>query len=480
MLNKVKSRFSGKYIILLFLILFIFAITFADEYNIPQKPASIDVTDIDLDGDFDIILGHDCHQGDYWGMISILKNNYNCEFTLVDTFPTFAYETSIQANKVNINEYPDIIANDYNTSIPSPVFTIINDYELFCWNYITQFCYNFITIMKYITFHSTISDLVDLVFISNVNYLWGVMYNDASGQFSEPEYYYLDYPPTDIDVGDLNGDGREDIVVSGQDVEIYFNYESGFDCYLLGDHELRVRIADVDDDGDNDIIGLTSLYAMGSTGITIYENLGYNNFIEHDQFLFQPDTGYLQVSDLNNDGLIDLICSGNYNNGIYILYNNGNSNFSEPQFFFTGEDTRKLHCEDLDNNNYNDIIALIHYTIAPDFGRLHILFNDGNGNFVEEPQVGINEECIMNNEKFKLTNYPNPFNPETMIELSIKENETGTLTIYNMKGQLLETYEYKAGNHELNWDAAQYSSGIYFYKLETQSYTETKKMIMLK
>jgi hypothetical protein len=81
---------------------------------------------------------------------------------------------------------------------------------------------------------------------------------------------------------------------------------------------------------------------------------------------------------------------------------------------------------------------------------------------------------------FMNSNYPNPFNPETIIEFSIKENETGSLTIHNTKGQVLETHNYETGEHELTWDATQYGSGIYFYKLETQSYTETKKMIMLK
>ena len=81
---------------------------------------------------------------------------------------------------------------------------------------------------------------------------------------------------------------------------------------------------------------------------------------------------------------------------------------------------------------------------------------------------------------FLCSNYPNPFNPETKIEFSIKEGENGSLSIYNTKGQLLETRHYEAGEHKLTWDAIQYGSGIYFYKLETQSYTETKKMIMLK
>ena len=99
--------------------------------------------------------------------------------------------------------------------------------------------------------------------------------------------------------------------------------------------------------------------------------------------------------------------------------------------------------------------------------------------YIEVMETGV-EHNIVSPETLLCKNYPNPFNPETIIEFSIKEGENGSLTIYNTKGQLLETYEYEAGNHELTWDAKQYGSGIYFYKLETQSYTETKKMIMLK
>ena len=87
---------------------------------------------------------------------------------------------------------------------------------------------------------------------------------------------------------------------------------------------------------------------------------------------------------------------------------------------------------------------------------------------------------VLPQNTFLCRNYPNPFNPDTKIEFSIKEGENGTLSIYNTKGQLLETHQYKAGEHELAWDATQYGSGIYFYKLETQSYTETRRMLMLK
>ncbi len=87
---------------------------------------------------------------------------------------------------------------------------------------------------------------------------------------------------------------------------------------------------------------------------------------------------------------------------------------------------------------------------------------------------------VLPQNTFLCSNYPNPFNPSTFIEFSIKEGETGKLTIYNTKGQVIETRTYEAGSDYYKWDGTEYGSGIYFYKLETQSYTETKKMIMLK
>jgi len=95
-------------------------------------------------------------------------------------------------------------------------------------------------------------------------------------------------------------------------------------------------------------------------------------------------------------------------------------------------------------------------------------------------QIEDNQTPDLPTESMLQGNYPNPFNPNTMISFSIQDGESGALTIYNTKGQLLETHNYEAGDHELNWDAAKYGSGIYFYKLETQNFVSTKKMIMVK
>ena len=77
-------------------------------------------------------------------------------------------------------------------------------------------------------------------------------------------------------------------------------------------------------------------------------------------------------------------------------------------------------------------------------------------------------------------NYPNPFNPSTTISFDIKEGEVGILTIYNIKGQILESREFDAGIHNYEWFADEYDTGIYFYKLESSSHSEVKKMLILK
>lgn len=86
--------------------------------------------------------------------------------------------------------------------------------------------------------------------------------------------------------------------------------------------------------------------------------------------------------------------------------------------------------------------------------------------------------------KFELyQNYPNPFNPVTKIKFDIANQSNVVLTIFNLIGQKIAEENYglkQPGSYEYNWNASNLSSGIYFYKIETNSFTETKKMMLLK
>jgi photosystem II stability/assembly factor-like uncharacterized protein len=93
----------------------------------------------------------------------------------------------------------------------------------------------------------------------------------------------------------------------------------------------------------------------------------------------------------------------------------------------------------------------------------------------------INKE-IPNN--FSLSqNYPNPFNPFTNIKFEIVNSEDVSLIIYDITGKkvvVLVNEKLQAGTYEINWDATEFSSGIYFYKMEAGGFAQIKKMILIK
>jgi hypothetical protein len=80
-------------------------------------------------------------------------------------------------------------------------------------------------------------------------------------------------------------------------------------------------------------------------------------------------------------------------------------------------------------------------------------------------------------------NYPNPFNAETSIGYTVAEAGNVNLSVYDISGRLVETlvdgYQ-SAGEHLASWNASSVSSGVYFYKLSTSSYSATKMMNLLK
>ncbi|MBK8946293.1 MAG: T9SS type A sorting domain-containing protein [Ignavibacteriae bacterium] len=100
----------------------------------------------------------------------------------------------------------------------------------------------------------------------------------------------------------------------------------------------------------------------------------------------------------------------------------------------------------------------------------------------------------LNSELFQ--NYPNPFNPTTKIKYTIPQNVKGVSTnvetqniasvqlkIYDILGREVKTLvnaNQKPGNYEVEFDGSNLPSGVYFYKLQTGVFTETKKMILLK
>ena len=96
--------------------------------------------------------------------------------------------------------------------------------------------------------------------------------------------------------------------------------------------------------------------------------------------------------------------------------------------------------------------------------------------------LAIDEDLIPNS--FRLDEpYPNPFNPATIIQYSIYNEQNILLQVFNISGQLVETLvngTASAGQHSILWSSGQISTGIYFIKMSTDLHCQTRKVLYLK
>ena len=98
--------------------------------------------------------------------------------------------------------------------------------------------------------------------------------------------------------------------------------------------------------------------------------------------------------------------------------------------------------------------------------------------------IGISHNTNEVPKEFSLSqNYPNPFNPTTTIEYSILKASNVKLTVFDVTGRtittLVDTKE-NSGNYKVDFNASDIPSGVYFYKIQTEEFTNTKKMILIK
>ena len=141
-----------------------------------------------------------------------------------------------------------------------------------------------------------------------------------------------------------------------------------------------------------------------------------------------------------------------------------------------------------DGNHYNDSInkppnAVVSQLIANaiHYSSDHIPVYSL---FTFSPSISINKISSNVPPTFKLYPcYPNPLNPSTRIKFDIPKNTFVKIEIFDILGTGITTIvnqKMNAGSYSVEWNGSQYSSGVYFYRLETEEFTDVKRMMLIK
>lgn len=187
----------------------------------------------------------------------------------------------------------------------------------------------------------------------------------------------------------------------------------------------------------------------------------YGIFISNDS-----GNNWIQSS-LNNYQTNTILINGEYIfagtsvYGVHVSQDSGNSWIPRNEGLFLGLIVRDLHISE----NY-----------------IYTASNNGIYRRTLSELTSVkNHNLPVNNSLFP--NYPNPFNPVTNIKFRISVSGYVILKIYDINGKLVEVLvneKLKTGFYNYSWNAFSYSSGVYFYRIETEGFTDTKKMILVK
>ncbi|MEO6695235.1 MAG: choice-of-anchor D domain-containing protein [Ignavibacteria bacterium] len=271
---------------------------------------------------------------------------------------------------------------------------------------------------------------------------------------------------------DVNTDGLTDIAVfSGFSGNVkMISSSNGAQIWSLDlgasiDGQIRF-MEDISNDGFKDIVssGPRSLSKIDSRTAEIK----WTNFLDVNYI-----HGVDELTDVNGDGRKDVV-AGTQNSNLYVV--SGDSGRTLFTYNFGTAVTNTVEqvssLKSIDGNISAEFVG------GSRTGKV-ICFSGGPNGI-----VGITNTSVIIPDKFSLNqNYPNPFNPATKINFSIPTTQYTILKVYDALGREVQTLvnqKLSPGSYETEFSGSNFSSGVYFYKLETESFSEVKRMILLK
>ncbi len=233
---------------------------------------------------------------------------------------------------------------------------------------------------------------------------------------------------------------------------------------------------------------ITTIQTSTSGSVVRWYRYGFNGNLE---------LGNIQVSDVTGANFGELRTDGDIDDGIVVAWSDSRSGIQRGYFQVLREDGYHIGANTPVSTGSSPFLER-HPAVSLNNGFVFCSWvdnrNAGRGfdvflNYDQYTATDVGDVNISLPKQFELEqNFPNPFNPQTIIRYELRKAQAVTLVIYNTLGQQVRTLvdDYQtAGSYTVTWDgtsstASQVSSGIYFYRLQAGDYSETRKMTLLK
>jgi Secretion system C-terminal sorting domain/FG-GAP-like repeat len=369
------------------------------------------------------------------------------------------------------------------------------------------------------------------------------IYLNNNGQMSTTPFWTSSFSGygSGIFLHDLNSDGYDDLITGGwwEPIRIYMNNAGSFTSTpqytsSTGSVIEVIVMGDINKDGDVD-----SNFVFPNSGKKLFyipnaplQSINYalfdNDTVSISNYCYNLESGWISFNSIPvsvNNITVNAVISYNQDIGItnwdsnignYLFYNQNPpvpvelNNFTAK--FKDGSVVLEWNTSSETNDKGFEIERLKDSKIEKFNDWENIGFVEGSGTTTQSHSYSfVDKNVSTGNYSYRLKqtdfdgtykysntaeveiskpftyalqqNYPNPFNPSTKIKYSIAKEGKANLKVYDILGREVATLvnEYKqAGKYEVEFNAANLPSGVYFYKLEAGNYSQVKKMVLLK
>ena len=368
----------------------------------------------------------------------------------------------------------------------------------------------------------------DLAVADGVNDVVAILLGDGTGVFSVPQNFPVGLAPHALISGDFNGDGKPDLATpnTGDDtITILLNETPSQESV----HEISIIQMLFSDFFPDPVISPINvpLRLMVTTNSREHVNrlrllpfISSTDIVRVEEILnveFTPNiTGTFQIQNIGHGFTGDIIITEDEastdakvkelnRQGASLIHSNAQTQIFPVTIRVFKNIPLTIYNISLDDEHWVSIEpwvtapdpsgegnvrarVITKFEFTPDeigsFEIKHTVHGFSGQLIVEDPILtGLEDDVVLADGYFLFDNYPNPFNPSTTIQYDLPERGNIKLSIYNLMGEITAILidEMQAeGFHKVKWNASDFASGIYFYRLQAGDFVQTRKMVLLK